>query len=139
MAESRSESASLASQHLCPCGRGDRYSACCGPLHAGEAAPTAERLMRSRYSAFALGLEDYLRRSWHASTRPSEAEVILGSETRWIRLIIESTDAGGPFDTRGIVEFTAVARTAEGRREQRERSRFVREEGHWFYIDGEAS
>lgn len=118
----------------CPCGHGNPYGTCCGPLHAGEPAPTAVQLMRSRYAAFALGLHDYLEKSWHASTRPHNLE--LDDEIRWLRLIIDETSAGGPFDTEGFVTFTAIGRSPEGRFEQQERSRFVRESGHWFYVDG---
>ena len=119
----------------CPCGRDAPYGACCEPVHVGEAAPTAERLMRSRYSAFALGLEAYLLSSWHPSTRPAALE--LDADTVWQRLIIEQTERGGPFDATGTVTFTAVARTPAGRHAQRERSRFVREAGRWTYVDGD--
>ncbi len=118
----------------CPCGRGDAYASCCEPLHAGAPASTAERLMRSRYSAFALGVAEYLLRSWHASTRPSALE--LDDTVEWRRLLVESTEAGGPFDEVGYVTFTAIGRGSGGRFEQRERSRFVRENGLWFYVDG---
>lgn len=120
----------------CPCGRGKPYADCCEPLHSGSPAPTAERLMRSRYSAFALGLTEYLLQSWHASTRPSELE--LDDAVEWRRLLIESAEADGPFGDAGYVTFTAVGRGPDGRFEQRERSRFVRESGHWFYVDGVA-
>lgn len=121
----------------CPCGRGESYDACCGPLHAGEAAPTAERLMRSRYSAFALRLEAYLLETWDATTRPPSLE--FDHDVVWRRLLVESTEAGGPFDREGRVTFTAIARSASGRFVQRERSRFVRTpEGRWRYIDGVA-
>lgn len=129
------EKASDSGAAPCPCGRGEAYARCCAPLHAGEAAPTAERLMRSRYSAFALGLTGYLLESWHPSTRPRTLE--LDPETRWLRLLVEPGD-GGPFDEEGFVTFTAIARTPEGRFEQRERSRFLREGGRWLYLDGEA-
>ena len=59
----------------CPCGHPAAYAACCGRYHAGAlhlSAPTAEALMRSRYSAFVLGLNDYLLATWHASTRPEK-------------------------------------------------------------------
>ncbi len=122
---------------LCPCGRAE-YAECCEPLHAGAAqAPTAERLMRSRYSAFALGLDNYLLLSWHSSTRPAAAEFELDRDVAWKRLLVEQTEAGGPFDDEGYVTFTAIARTPEGRFEQRERSRFLRENGCWRYVDGE--
>ncbi len=118
----------------CPCGLGSPYAECCGPIHDGRPAPTATQLMRSRYSAFALGLSEYLLRSWHVSTRPVSLE--LDNDTRWLRLIIESAEQGGPFDTGGTVTFAAIGRTPEGRFEQRERSSFVREGGDWFYVSG---
>lgn len=90
--------------------------------------------MRSRFSAFALGDAAYLRRSWHASTRPRRLE--LDPTVRWLRLEIVDTVAGGPFDHVGIVEFRAYHRSAAGREVLHERSRFVRKQGQWFYVDG---
>lgn len=121
----------------CPCSSGLPYGECCGPIHAGSvAAPTAQALMRSRFSAFAVGDAAYLFDSWHPSTRP--ASVDLEEDTRWLRLDILSTSAGGPFDDRGEVAFEARYRTAEGDRGVlRERSRFVRERGRWYYVDGD--
>jgi SEC-C motif domain protein len=120
----------------CPCSSGLPYGECCGPLHAGSAtAPTAEALMRSRFSAFAVGDADYLLASWHPSTRPASLD--LDSETRWIRLDIVDRTAGGPFDDRGEVAFEARYRGPEERGVLRERSRFVREGGRWFYVDGD--
>jgi len=59
----------------CPCGSGERYDACCGRLHRGAAdAQTPEELMRSRYSAYALGELDYVWRTWHPRTRPDSIE-----------------------------------------------------------------
>ncbi|HSJ80118.1 MAG TPA: YchJ family metal-binding protein, partial [Thiobacillus sp.] len=55
----------------CPCGSGRKLETCCGTFHGGEIAPDAERLMRSRYSAYVLGLEAYLRATWHPATRPA--------------------------------------------------------------------
>ncbi|WP_255808681.1 YchJ family protein [Leucobacter aridicollis] len=118
----------------CPCGFGDPYLKCCGPIHGGSPAPTAAQLMRSRYSAFAIGDEAYLLRTWHPGTRPRELE--LDGTTRWLRLIVEEAELGGPFDDTGYVTFSAIGRTPEGRFEQRERSRFAREHGNWFYVDG---
>lgn len=91
--------------------------------------------MRSRYSAFAKGRADYLLHTWHASTRPEVLE--LDGEIRWLRLIVEDSTGGGPFDNAGTVTFTAIGRGPEGRFEQHETSRFVREGGQWFYVDGE--
>ncbi|WP_314148087.1 YchJ family metal-binding protein [uncultured Leifsonia sp.] len=116
----------------CPCTSGESYDACCGPLHAGAPAPTAERLMRSRFSAFALGDAAYLLRSWHRSTRPAELELDEG--LRWYRLDIERTELGGPFDREGVVAFTAYYKGAE-RGTMHETSRFVREGRDWFYVD----
>ncbi|MEV8337439.1 YchJ family metal-binding protein [Leucobacter sp. NPDC077196] len=127
------------SNGLCPCGRGIAFSDCCGPLHAGEPAPTAERLMRSRYSAFAVGDPGYLLRTWDATTRPMGLE--LDGDLTWQRLFVERAEAGGPFDDEGFVTFTAIARGPEGRIEQRERSRFRRAgpDRRWVYVDGSVS
>lgn len=90
--------------------------------------------MRSRFSAFALGLAPYLRASWHPSTRPGEVEL---DDTTWRRLQIVDTVAGGPDDDDGIVEFRASFRGADGAGLLHERSRFAREGGRWFYLDGD--
>ncbi|KAB1643476.1 YchJ family protein [Gulosibacter chungangensis] len=119
----------------CPCGTGLVYGECCGRWHRGEAAPTAEALMRSRYCAFALGLVDYLLASWHPQARPQQLE--LDASIQWRRLDILRTEAGGPFDCEGVVEFEARYRSLEGRGAQHEVSRFTREGGRWFYL-GEA-
>jgi len=121
----------------CPCGSGDVLDACCGPILDGRPAPTAERLMRSRYTAFALGDAGYLRRSWHPSTRPASLDI--DPEVRWLRLDILAKVGGGPFDQDGIVEFEAVHRDPSGRGVLHERSRFVREDGRWYYVDGDLS
>ncbi|MGO2746861.1 YchJ family protein [Microbacterium sp.] len=119
----------------CPCTSGDSFDSCCGPVLGGTiTAPTAERLMRSRFSAFAVGDAAYLLRSWHPSTRPSELD--LDPEVRWTRLEIVETAAGGPFDTDGVVEFEAFFREGGVRGSMRERSRFVRENRVWLYLDG---
>ncbi|MEH0110926.1 YchJ family metal-binding protein [Tersicoccus sp. MR15.9] len=119
----------------CPCGSGAEYAQCCGPLHEGGDAITAEALMRSRYSAYALGLEGYLRRSWHASTRPLAIE--LDDGTQWRRLQIVDRDRGAAGDDAGVVEYRAAYRTPHGSAVLHERSRFRRENGHWFYVDGD--
>jgi SEC-C motif-containing protein len=114
--------------------------ACCGPvLRGARRAPTAEALMRSRYTAFALRDLEHLLRSWHPSTAPARDELAasLAEEVRWLRLEIHGTQAGGPFDDAGVVEFSAISKSPHGRSVQRERSRFVREDGAWLYLDGE--
>jgi SEC-C motif-containing protein len=126
----------------CPCLSGDTYGACCGPIHRGERlAPTAEALMRSRYSAFAIGDAAWLLASWHPRTRP--ATVDLDDDVAWRRLDVLATRAGGPFDDQGEVEFAAFWRdTGSGERGRlHEVSRFVREPagpgGRWLYVDGD--
>ncbi|WIB27044.1 YchJ family metal-binding protein [Curtobacterium sp. MCSS17_015] len=122
------------STERCPCLSGNPYDECCGPLHAGAPAPTAERLMRSRFSAFALGLPAYLLDSWHPSTRPATLE--LDPAQRWTRLDIVAARSGGPFDTAGTVTFRAWWRTDISRGTLEETSEFVREAGRWYYVDG---
>lgn len=116
----------------CPCGRPLSYVACCGRHHAGVAAADAESLMRSRYSAYVLGLEDYLLATWHAATRPAALGLELGPQPKWLGLEVKTRTETGDTAT---VEF--VARCRVGGRAQRlhEQSRFVREAGRWYYVD----
>jgi SEC-C motif-containing protein len=120
-------------EQACPCGSGESYARCCGPLHAGAPATSAEALMRSRYSAFALNLPDYLMASWHPSTRPADLKED-GPAPRWIglRVLAQSTEA----DT-ASVEFVATCRVGGRAQRLHEKSRFVFEEGRWYYVDGE--
>ena len=120
----------------CPCGRPLSYAACCGRHHAGVAAADAESLMRSRYSAYVLGLEDYLLATWHASTRPAALDLELGPQPKWLGLEVKArTKADDMADDTATVEF--IARCRVGGRAQRlhELSRFVREAGRWYYVD----
>lgn len=119
----------------CPCDSGDVFGSCCAPLLAGAAAPTALRLMRSRYTAFALRDAGHLTATWHPSTRPGEIE--FDDDLRWRRLVIVDRTGGGPFDAEGTVSFEAQWRQGDERGTLRERSRFVREQRRWFYVDGE--
>jgi SEC-C motif-containing protein len=117
----------------CPCGSGSAYRDCCGPLHDGSAfAPTAVRLMRSRYSAFALGRPQYLLDTWHPSTRPPSLE--LDPQVRWTRLEIIGTTGGSLLAQRGTVEFRASYRVGRQTGEQHENSRFVRVDSRWQYL-----
>ncbi|OGB25791.1 MAG: hypothetical protein A3I66_05305 [Burkholderiales bacterium RIFCSPLOWO2_02_FULL_57_36] len=117
----------------CPCGGSD-YAACCGRFHEGALPDTAEQLMRSRYSAYALGLMEYVHLTWHPGTRPALAELRNDAVTKWLGLEVKRHAATG--DDESIVEF--VARSKSGGRAQRlhEVSRFAREGGQWFYVDG---
>lgn len=119
----------------CPCLSGSTFGHCCHPVLSGRPAPTAERLMRSRYTAFSIGDDAYLRRSWHPSTRPTD--VAIDPDTQWRRLDIVASSGGGPFDREGTVEFRAVWRDGATRGVLHERSRFVREGRDWQYVDGE--
>jgi SEC-C motif-containing protein len=121
----------------CPCGSTRRYAACCGRWYAGALhlqAPDAEALMRSRYSAYVLGLGDYLLATWHPSTRPP-GQPSFEPGQRWLGLEVRRHQADG--NDRAIVEF--VARCKLGGRATRlhETSRFVREGGRWYYVDGD--
>jgi SEC-C motif-containing protein len=119
----------------CPCGRGEAFDDCCGPVLRGERpAATAEALMRSRYTAFAVGDAAYLLRSWHPRTRP--ADLTLDPAQRWLFLEVTRTDRGGLFDDTGTVEFVAHYRDADGRGTLHEASRFARSDGAWVYLDG---
>ena len=116
----------------CPCGLGDDYDSCCGRLHAGAPAPTAESLMRARYSAYARGDLGYLLRTYHSSSRPETSDLEPG--VQWTRLAVLATDGGGLFDTAGTVQFRAVYVEDGKRGVHAETSRFVREDGSWTYL-----
>ncbi|MEV7974746.1 YchJ family protein [Streptomyces sp. NPDC086519] len=115
----------------CPCGLAETYERCCGRFHRGEAAaPTAETLMRSRYSAFVKRDEPYLLRTWHPRTRPARLDLDPGM--RWTGLEILATTDGSPFHSTGTVTFRASYRGGS----LQERSRFERVGGAWVYLDG---
>ena len=127
---------SVAPDAPCPCGRGARLADCCGRWHDGPLhlqAPDAEHLMRSRYSAYVLQLGDYLLATWHPRTRP--ATMAFEPGLRWLGLQVRRQALTGV--DRAEVEF--VARSKLGGRAHRlhETSRFVREGGQWFYVDGD--
>jgi SEC-C motif-containing protein len=117
----------------CPCGLDRSYQDCCGSLHSGQAsAPTAEALMRSRFSAFAVCDEDYLLRTWHPTTRPPG--VGFDPAQRWTGLRIVGTTGGSLLHTEGTVEFHADYEVRGHADSQHEHSRFVREDGTWLYL-----
>ena len=116
----------------CPCGS-QNYTDCCGRYHGGVPTPDAAALMRSRYSAYVLRLEDYLLATWHPDTRPTMLD-LKADNTKWLGLEVKRHTAES--EDRATVEF--VARYKIGGRAHRlhEISRFVRENGLWFYVDG---
>ena len=119
----------------CPCGRGTALAHCCGRYldHFDSCpAPDAEHLMRSRYSAFVLQRRDYLLATWHAAQRPSTLEFEPGAQ--WLGLDVRRhrvLDAD-----HAEVEFVARYRVAGKAVRLHERSRFIREGGRWYYVDG---
>ncbi|MGA7148611.1 MAG: YchJ family metal-binding protein, partial [Microbacterium sp.] len=117
----------------CPCGSGERFDGCCGPILDGAPAPTAERLMRSRYTAFSVGDVRHLQLTWHPRTRPDELDLDPG--LRWTGLDVLGASGGGPDDDTGEVEFRASWRRGRERGELHERSAFVRRGGRWAYVE----
>ena len=126
----------------CPCGRLDAkkrdvaYVTCCGRFvdhFATTPAPDAELLMRSRYSAFTLERADYLLATWHSSTRPVSLDFDAGA--KWLGLEVHEHKFTG--DDAAEVEFVARYRVAGAAVRLHERSRFVSEDGRWFYVDGD--
>ena len=90
--------------------------------------------MRSRYSAYALGLADYLRQTWAAETRPAELDLSTPPQPKWLGLEVRRAEENG---ATAVVEFVARCKI-NGRAERlQERSRFVRREERWYYLDGE--
>ena len=119
----------------CPCGTALPYDECCGPLHDGTTtAATAEQLMRSRYSAFAVGDPGYLLATWHPTTRPRTLD--LDRDVRWTGLDVLATTGGTMLTAEGTVEFRASYVRGRDAGAQHENSRFVREGGQWRYLDG---
>jgi len=126
----------------CPCGSGEPESACCGMFHDGVPAPTALALMRSRYTAFVRGAIDYLIDTHDPSTRDAADRASIAKwsrETKWQGLEIVATERGGEDDDTGVVEFVARGVTRGKPFAQRERSRFRRVDGVWYYVDGKVS
>lgn len=128
----------ISSQDACPCGRAQTYADCCQPLHHGTAAQSAERLMRSRYSAYTLGLIDYLV----ATTLPAQQGLLeveqmrLWSEqSQWQGLSVEQVADGAGSDR---AQVTFVARWADpdgSQQSHRECSDFKRLGERWYFID----
>ncbi len=120
----------------CPCGSGFIYTTCCGQyLSQSDIPHHAEALMRSRYTAYTLEREDYLLATWHPSTRPDALSFASESQRRWLGLTVKCHEQLSV--DQATVEF--VARFKIGGRAHRlhEISRFVRENGQWFYVDGD--
>ncbi len=120
----------------CPCGSNRDFSGCCARyLDGGETAPTAEALMRSRYTAYTLQREDYLLQTWHPATRPAALALADDIATKWLGLEVkrhEQQDAD-----HALVEFIARYKVQGRAHRLHETSRFVQENGSWLYVDGD--
>jgi len=122
----------------CPCDSQRHFADCCQSFLLDKVfAPTAEALMRSRYTAFALQQRDYLLDTWHPSTRPQQ--LTFDTDVRWLGLKVKSTEAGREQDENGWVSFVARYKIQGRGHRIVERSHFVRENGRWFYVDGEVT
>jgi SEC-C motif-containing protein len=125
----------------CPCTSGRSYGECCEPFLSGKAKPpTAEALMRSRYTAYAVGQVDYVAKTDDPASREKfdkNAAEQWSSKSEWLGLDVVATEAGGANDQEGIVEFAAKFKLAGQTHAHRERSRFKKIDGVWHYIDGE--
>jgi SEC-C motif-containing protein len=124
---------------ICHCGSDKEFDQCCGPFLTGEELPsTAEALMRSRYSAYVIEDYAYVLRTCHASTRPEDDEFDDQASVEWTGLEIIETEAGGEGDDEGTVEFIARYQASGGGvLGMHEKGSFVREDGQWFYLDGD--
>ena len=123
----------------CPCGTGKKYSECCEVYHLDTPAPTAEKLMRSRFSAYALKKLDYLISTTWPRQQPALKEQEIhdrADNTCWTRLEIVETQKGLAEDATGVVEFKAMFTTPKDSQEQtyHERSDFIKENGRWYFI-----
>ena len=118
----------------CPCGLGEPFEECCGRYHRGEEPPSAELLMRARYSAYVVGDRAFLLRTWHEQTRPRA--LTLEKDQEWLGLNILDRQGGGLLDSEGTVEFRARFVGDDGRRgAMHDRSRFLKVGGAWRYLD----
>jgi SEC-C motif domain protein len=125
----------------CPCTSGRSYGECCEPFLSGKAnPPTAEALMRARYTAYAIGQVDYVASTDDPGSREKfdkTAAEAWSSKSEWLGLDVIAKEAGGANDQEGVVEFAAKFKLGGKEHAHRERSRFKRIEGKWHYIDGE--
>lgn len=122
---------------LCPCGTNRPYQTCCEPLHKGKSAKTAEALMRSRYSAYVLGHEDYLLNTWHPNTRPATLNMSDNVNTKWLGLTILRSE--NTSDTQAIVEFVARYKIGGNRAERLHETSQFEFNDVWYYLTGDVA
>jgi SEC-C motif-containing protein len=118
---------------ICPCESGKPYQTCCEPYHSGISAPTAEALMRSRYTAYTLSLEAYLLQTWHPDTRPAELNLDEDQSMQWIGLQIKQVKTSGD---KASVNFVARYKVNGKAHKLCELSQFVRIGNIWLYLSG---
>ena len=118
----------------CECGSGRKYVDCCGRWHAGEPAPDAQALMRSRYTAFVRGLGDYILATWHPSKRPASIEFEPAQKWLGLKIVAAKTMGAATAEVEFIARFRIGGASAA---RLHERSRFVRQGGRWSYVDGD--
>ena len=121
----------------CPCESGKTYNTCCKPAHKGSTALTAEALMRSRYTAYVLGLEGYLLKTWYPDMRPTALNLSDDIQTKWLGLQVKRAE--NTSETTAIVEFVARYKIGGKAELLHEVSQFVRVEGCWYYLAGSES
>ena len=127
---------------ICPCGSGQAFDECCGPVLSGERpASTAESLMRSRYTAYVRGAIEHLGKTLHPESRgdyDEDATRKWASTARWLGLEVVAVDGGGENDEEGMVEFIARYRDTlkGGLRAHHERGAFRKVDGLWYFTEG---
>jgi SEC-C motif-containing protein len=124
----------------CPCGSDIAFSECCEPFIRGEQiAPTAEQVMRSRYTAYVQKEIDYLLESIHPDKQAghdSESTREWAETTQWLRLEIIDTKDGSIDDDSGQVEFIAYFNQKGSEVLHHELADFRKKDGKWFFYDG---
>ncbi|MBK6637930.1 MAG: YchJ family protein [Rhodocyclaceae bacterium] len=130
-----------ASAEACPCGLGVPYGDCCARWHSGLPEPDAERLMRSRYCAYVMGLDDYVLATWHPDTRPLTIAQEGAAVIRWVGLEVLRHEliAVEAEPNCALVEFIARYKVNGRAGRMREVSSFRREDGRWYYLSGAVS
>jgi SEC-C motif-containing protein len=125
----------------CPCGKGESIETCCGPFIEGTKRPeTAEDLMRSRYTAFATGRVDYIFETHDPERRGDIDENSTNDwskNSEWLGFELVSSEAGGPTDDAGVIEFVARYKVKGVSIDHRERAVFRRAGDRWYFVDGQ--
>lgn len=126
----------------CPCHSQETYEICCGPYHAGLVPKTPVALMRSRYSAYAMGNIDYILKTTHPDHPDTQIPTLKRRQqiknfcdhTTFVDLVILSEEEGEPS---AFVTFHASLKQGDQDISFRERSEFIKKEGHWLYLRGD--